>query len=107
MRIMNWRPNLEMKSTSAVLSLFFVFAFIFNSDANISIGTTFHNSSGNSIVFKKDQSFTNSDSLLSSLSEGKWIEKKSRIILSGVNQDSVLVNDTISFSIINFESPLC
>lgn len=97
MRITNWRPNLEMKLTSVTLSLFFVLAFLFNSHANISIGTTYNNSTGNSIVFKKDQSFTNSDSILSSLSEGKWIEKKSLLILTGI-QDSIPVSDTLEIT---------
>lgn len=91
MRTMNWLLKSEMKFKGVKLSLLFFFILLsYNSNASFDDETYYRKSF--QLELKKDGSFQNSDTLLSSQTKGQWSIKKKRLTLtSGV--DSTAINE--------------
>ena len=90
MRITNLLRKLEMKSRSGKNSIFFFFIFLcFYSHANNSFEDESYFRKSYVLEISKKGTFTNSDTLLSPLKNGKWSLKGSEFVLSNLS-DSTL-----------------
>ncbi|MDG1332395.1 MAG: nucleoside transporter C-terminal domain-containing protein [Crocinitomicaceae bacterium] len=83
-----------MKSISVALSILFICFFSTSSMANDAVGKKLLNGK-ESFTLSKNKTFTNTDSTLTTLKEGKWSQKGKTLILSGTVSDSIPVADTL------------
>ena len=94
MRTTNWRLKSEMRSRGAALSILFILAFSIHSLGGIVQGEKLHYAN-HTLLFNTDKSFSNTDSTLSVLTEGKWKVDGKTLILSGMTNDTIPVSDTL------------
>ena len=88
---MNWLLKSEMKFKGVKLSLLFFFIlFSYNSSASFDDESYYRKSFR--LELKKDGSFKNSDTLLSTLKKGRWSVDKKTLILS-TGSDSTAINE--------------
>lgn len=91
---MNWLQKLETKSIVVALSVFFILLFSNSSQAAFALDKKLYNGKSY-LVLNKDHTFKSTDTVLTSLNEGKWTKSNKTLILSSFSSEPVLISDTL------------
>ncbi len=91
---MNLHQKFGMKSISVALSILFICFLSTSSMANDAVSKKLMNGK-ESFTLSKNHTFSNTDTTLTQLQEGKWSQKGKTLILSGTVSDSIPTVDTL------------